>query len=154
MGLRLPSPHREQLQQASALYRGAFLDGFEPARLPRSEHLAQRRAPRRARRRPEMLARLVEQEFGRRQPAGWFIDAAARYLAVDPLAEGLHRRLMALNAAQGDRAAALDQFPHCPQALPCALGRRPAAGDQRGAVFEAARDGHRPPDDAAVSARG
>jgi predicted ATPase len=53
------------------------------------------------------------------------IDYAHRYLAVDDLSEEMHRHLITLYAAIGDRSAATRQFEHCTVALERELGVSP-----------------------------
>ena len=146
-----PCPHREQLQQASALYRGAFLDGFSLPNCPELD--AWRDAERHAweRRYLDILATLVEAEATAGNLAS-AIAAAVCYLGVDPLAEAMHQRLMALYAAHGDRAAALAQFARCREALERAPGVVPLA--QTRALYAAIHEGRQPPDDAEWGARG
>src|SRR4029453_12169853 len=67
------------------------------------------------------------------------IAAAQRYLATDELAEDIHRRLMMLYAAAGDRGAALRQFERCAALLERELGVSPLS--ETCAVYEAIRDG-------------
>jgi hypothetical protein len=64
----------------------------------------------------DLLVALVEEQMrrGNYQAA---IGYARRYLAVDDLAEEMHRRLMTLYAAIGDRSAAMRQFELCAVAL-------------------------------------
>ncbi|MBP6764995.1 MAG: AAA family ATPase, partial [Rubrivivax sp.] len=52
---------------------------------------------------------------------------AAELLALDPLAEGAHRRLMRLHYLAGDRGAALRAFDACEKLLKHEVGARPSA---------------------------
>ncbi len=52
------------------------------------------------------------------------ITAARRALSRDELAEEMHRRLIALYSAVGDRTAALRQFEQCAAVLERELGSR------------------------------
>ena len=137
---------RAQLQTAVGLYRGVFLDGFSLPDHPEFE--AWRDTERHAweRRYLDTLATVVEAEIVAGSLPG-AIAAAERYLEIDPLAEVLHRRLMELYAASGDRVAALTQFKRCMVALERDLGVDVLPETR--AVYEAVRDGrslpeHRP----------
>ncbi len=121
-----PESHRcpEALQQAVDLYRGPFLTGFSLPTSPEFELWATLERSAWERLYLEALATLVEERMARGdyQVA---IDYAQRYLAIDNLAEEMHRRLIALYAATGDRSAALRQFEHCTVALERELGVSP-----------------------------
>ncbi len=67
------------------------------------------------------------------------ITAARRALSRDELAEEMHRRLIALYSAVGDRTAALRQFEQCAAVLERELGVAPLPETR--AVYEAVRDG-------------
>ena len=71
------------------------------------------------------------------------IAYARRYLAADELAEDMHRRLIALFAATGDRGAALRQFDQCAAVLERELGVRPLPETQ--AVHQAVLHDRPPP---------
>ncbi len=129
------------LQAAVDLYRGLFLDGFALPGCPEFE--AWLDAERRSweRRFFDALAAVIEictAEYDYLAA----IAAALRYLAIDDLAEEIHRRLIALYAATGDRAAALRQFEHCAVVLDRELGVAPLPETR--AVYEAVRDGNSP----------
>lgn len=70
------------------------------------------------------------------------IAAARRALAVDPVAEEMHRQLITLYAAAGDRTAALRQFEQCVITLERELGVSPLPETR--AVYEAVRQGQVP----------
>lgn len=129
------------LQQAVALYRGIFLDGFA---LPSSDEfdawLALER-PTWERSYLEALGALIEALTVKRQYQT-AIDHARRYLSTDSLAEDVHRRLIALYAAAGDRSAALRQFERCAVVLDRELGVSPMPETR--AVYEAVRAGESP----------
>jgi DNA-binding SARP family transcriptional activator len=64
------------------------------------------------------------------EAAGDWDDALAHareLLALEPLSEVAHRRVMRLHYLAGDRAAALMAFDHCEQQLKHELGARPSA---------------------------
>jgi DNA-binding SARP family transcriptional activator len=114
----------EALQQAVVLYRGPFLSGFSLNCSAEFELwvLAERRAWERLY--LESLAVLIEAEMARGEYEA-AITYAQRYLCTDDLAEGVHRRLIELYAAIGDRAAAMRQFEMCTALLRRELGISP-----------------------------
>ena len=112
------------LADALALYGGEFLDGFELPDAP--EYAAWQAAT--ARRFAALHLALLEKLVERCTAAGdsaAAIEYARRYLAVDELAEPMHRRLIALYAAAGDRTAALRQLEQCTLLLERELGVSP-----------------------------
>ena len=70
------------------------------------------------------------------------IATARRRLALDPLHEPAHRRLIAVYAAAGDRAAALEQYRDCVRVLDRELGVRPL--DETTALYHAVLEGTSP----------
>ena len=102
----------DQLQRATSLARGEFLEGFslrdapafgDWARFPREYwHL----------RTSEVFDRLSQLQFeaGELMPA---LETVNRWLVLDPLHEEAYRRLMRLHFAAGDRAAALRAYDAC-----------------------------------------
>lgn len=119
-----PKPFTESLQQAVDLYQGPFLDGFSLPDMSEFEVWAtlERRAFERLY--LEALAGLIE----KRTVQGAYGDAityAQRYLASDNLAEEIHRRLIELYIATGNRRAALRQYEHCTNILEHELGVTP-----------------------------
>lgn len=130
-----------QLTTAVDLYTGPFLDGFA---LPNSAEFDNWVAQERRvweRRYLDALALLVD-EYASRNAYPEAIAAAQRALAVDPLAEEMHRQLIALYAAAGDRTAALRQFEHCVVILERELGVSPLPETRT--VYEAVRQGQAP----------
>jgi TolB-like protein/Tfp pilus assembly protein PilF len=98
--------------QAAALYRGALLDGidgvtqeFEAWRRPERERLA------------SIAVHLVEQIAQSRAPSEAAACLARQLLARDPLCEPVYRALMRLHVAGGERAAALQLYAACRDAL-------------------------------------
>ena len=126
------------LTTAVDLYRGPFLDGFAlPAAAEFEAWLMQERQSW-ERRYLDALALLVDGYVAR----GAYPDAIAvaqRALAVDPLAEEMHRQLITLYATAGDRTAALRQFEQCVVLLERELGVSPLPETR--AVYEAVRQG-------------
>src|SRR5262249_45497904 len=126
------------LQQAVDLARGSFMEGFTLPSSPEFEEWAVQERQSWERRVLEALAALVEHHAAR-GAYGAAIAAAQRYLVSDKLAEDIHRRLITLYAAAGDRSAALRQFERCAAVLEHELGVSPLPETR--AVCEAVRDG-------------
>jgi DNA-binding SARP family transcriptional activator len=129
----------DQLADALRCYRGPFLDGFALPDSAEFDAWASQERQVWERRYLDALTVLVEgyAAIGAYQAA---IGAAQRALATDELAEDMHRRLIALYAAAGNRAAAMRQFERCVVMLERELGVDPLTETR--AVYEAARDGH------------
>ena len=114
----------EALQRAVDLYRGPFLAGFSLPASPEFEAWVNQERYAAERRYLEALAALMD----RRAASGEYASAIAcarRYLETDDLAEEVHRRLIELYAAAGDRSAALRQFERCAVILERELGVSP-----------------------------
>jgi len=99
-----PPAHLETLQQAVDLYRGPFLAGFSLPGCPEFETWATAERQTWERLYLETLATLIEEQAARGEHAA-AIAYARRYVATDDLAEDIHRRLIELYAASGDRGA-------------------------------------------------
>jgi predicted ATPase/DNA-binding SARP family transcriptional activator len=126
------------LTTAVDLYRGPFLDGFALPACAEFEAWAMQERQSWERRYLDALALLVDGYVARgAYPAA--IAAAQRALAVDPLAEEMHRQLITLYATAGDRTAALRQFEQCVVLLERELGVSPLPETR--AVYEAVRQG-------------
>jgi len=138
--------HVETLQQAINLYRGPFLAGFSLPTCAEFETWATMERQTWERLYLETLATLIEERAGRGEYAS-AIACARRYLATDDLAEDIHRRLIELYAASGDRGAALRQFEQCVMVLERELGVNPLPETQ--AAYRAALGGETPPESAA-----
>jgi predicted ATPase/DNA-binding SARP family transcriptional activator len=126
------------LAAAVERYGGPFLDGFAlPDNAEFDAWLAQERRHW-ERRFLDAVAALVDGyvALGAFSPA---IAAAQRALAVDELDEEMHRRLIELYAAQGDRSAAARQFERCVELLEHELGVEPLPATR--AAYEAALAG-------------
>ncbi len=118
-------------------YRGPFLSGFSLPDAPEFESwMAQQRSAFQ-RLYLDGLAMLISAEADRTDAGGKAraVRFARQYLKVDNLAEGVHRQLMALYAAMGDRRAALQQYQECAAALERRLGVKPLPETR--AVYEA-----------------
>jgi predicted ATPase/DNA-binding SARP family transcriptional activator len=126
------------LAEAVNRHAGPFLHGFSlPANAEFDTWVAQERQHW-ERRYLDALATLID-GYVARSAYAQAIAAAQRALAVDELAEDMHRWLITLYAAQGDRTSALRQFERCVLVLERELGVSPLPETR--AVYEAVRDG-------------
>ena len=116
----IPPPRR----RLSELYHGPFLDGFALPDCPEYGDWQLQVQAQTEQRYLAALSRLIDA----RRAAGELDAALAyarRYLAVDDLAEDVHRRLIELHGARGDRGAATRQFEQCALILERELGVKP-----------------------------
>lgn len=113
----------EALERAAALYRGEFLEGMTLADGPFQDWSRIERVRLRERA-TDVLSRLLAHRLdaGRSELA---IDMALRLLALDPLQEQVHRRLMQLYLQLGRRGAALEQYQVCRRTLEREMGVLP-----------------------------
>jgi len=132
----------QHLQQAVALYHGPFLAGFSLPDCPEFEAWATLERARWERVFLEALVALIE-EYTTSGEYAAAIACARRYLATDELAEDIHRRLIELCAATGERSAALRQFERCVTVLERELGVSPLPETQ--AAYRAALAGETRP---------
>jgi DNA-binding SARP family transcriptional activator len=107
-------------ERAMALYEGPLLAHEEDSAwlLPARERLHSRF------RRVAAHGAVLLERAGRREQA---IDLLRRALEREPLAEELHRRLIASLAAAGRQAEAIQAFRHCEHLLVRVLGVQPSA---------------------------
>jgi DNA-binding SARP family transcriptional activator/tetratricopeptide (TPR) repeat protein len=126
------------LEEAVALVRGPFLDGFA---LPESSEFDLWLTTMQQHYERQYLAVLAELVALKAAAANYeaAIQYAQLYLQSDELAEDIHRQLITLFAANGQRSAALLQFERCMVVLERELGVEPLPKTR--AVYEAARDG-------------
>ncbi|MCK6623764.1 MAG: hypothetical protein DPW09_36040 [Anaerolineae bacterium] len=125
-------------ETAVSLYQGRFLNGFSLPDSPEFDHWLHQSQRQYERAYLDVLGKLVTIKADRGDyPAA--IQYAQQYLAADDLAEEIHRQLITLYAAQGDRSAALRQFEQCTIVLERELGVPPLPETR--AAYEAARDG-------------
>ena len=131
------STDRRVLAAAAELARGAFLAGFSLRDSVEFDDWRATRAVAAERSVTAVLDRLadVAESAGDLSTA---VDAATRRLALDPLDEAAHRRLMTLQARSGDRAAAIRQYRACVAVLDRELGVAPLAETTE--LYEAIRD--------------
>jgi len=128
----------DDLRAAVRLHRGPFLDGFGLRDAPDFDDWQQLVGDELRRELAAALERLADAEAAAGlAPAA--IAAARRRLALDPLHEPAHRRLMELYAAAGDRAAALAQYRECVRQLHRELGVAPL--EETTALYRAIREG-------------
>ena len=105
-----------QLEQAVALYRGPFLEGFSLPDSPLFEEWALFQRERLHRLVMQALNHLVE-AYEARNELERALEHAWRQLALDPAWESAHRQAMRLLARSGRRDAALAQFETCRERL-------------------------------------
>jgi ABC-type oligopeptide transport system substrate-binding subunit/DNA-binding SARP family transcriptional activator/AAA+ ATPase superfamily predicted ATPase len=114
----------ESLTKAVSLYRGHFLEGFS---LPGCSEYESWLTLQRRRLEQDYLRALTTITLALQERREY--DAAARYaqtyLAVDELSEHVHRILIELYIAMGDRNRAQKQFELCSKILERELGVRP-----------------------------
>src|SRR5216684_1301358 len=115
-----------QCQQALALVRGPFLDGFwlgEESPFDEWVHQEQQQW--------QVRVQLLCERLSSWQEAGGELESAratlTRWLALDPLAEEAYRRLMRVQLARGDPSAALQVYATCRERLAEDLRGQPSA---------------------------
>jgi len=131
-----------QLEEALALYRGPFMEGFsveESAAYEDWISLVRERLQRQA---LAAYQRLIEQvegqsEYERACALAW------SWVELAPWQESAHRALMRLLALSGQRGAALAQYETCRRALREELDVEP--GDETRRLYERIRDGELAP---------
>ncbi len=131
------------LEQAVALYRGEFLEGFSLPDSPLFEEWTLFHRERWHRLILEALQRLVEhcQQAGEYERG---LSHAWHQVELDPWREESHQQLMLLLAATGQRSAALAQYETCRQVLAQELGTEPSAALRE--TYELLLKGERLPD--------
>ncbi|MGH2819541.1 MAG: AfsR/SARP family transcriptional regulator, partial [Actinomycetota bacterium] len=129
---------RGRLGGAVELHRGDFLSGFGLRDSPEFDDWQFLEAQRLRRELAVALDRLVTSLVSHGE-----LDAALRHahrwLALDPLQEAAHRRLMQLYAWDGQRSAALRQYRECVALLDRELGVAPV--EETTALYEAIKEG-------------
>ena len=101
----------EALAEAVEMYRGEFLEGFNPRAEVFEDWLMEERSRLRERAMVAMAALL--DHHGREENHERCVQLAIRLLALDPLAESVHRTLMELYARLGRYGSALRQYRLC-----------------------------------------
>ncbi|HMP42199.1 MAG TPA: AAA family ATPase, partial [Roseiflexaceae bacterium] len=112
------------LMAAAALYHGPFMAGFSLAEAPEYEAWQADTAQQMQETYLALLEQLTERMAAAGDPAA-AIRYAQQSLAIDELAEPMHRRLIALYIAAGDRVAAQRQLDTCSLILERELGVGP-----------------------------
>lgn len=112
------------LKRSADLYRGRFLEGFSVQGASEFSKWQEQRAAELESTYLGVLNRLIAALSERNQIQA-AVDYGKRYLAVDELAEEIHRRLITLYGRAGDRAAAMRQFEQCSLLLERELGVSP-----------------------------
>ncbi len=115
---------REPLEAAAALYRGDFLEGFSLRDSAPFDDWQRYVAEGLRLALGEVLPRLVLAR-GQARDVDGALEAARRWLALDPLNEEAHRQLMALFALNGQLGLALRQYDECVRLLQEELGVPP-----------------------------
>src|SRR5215218_4757797 len=130
------------LEGAARLHRGDFLAGFGLRDSTSFDDWQYFHAERLRRELAATLERLATAQIGQHR---WddAVDAARRFLALDPLHEPAHRQLMRIYAWSGRRGAALRQFQACQKVLADELGVEPL--EETVAVHEAIQSNRLPP---------
>ncbi len=125
-------------EEAVAVFRGEFLEGFVVREAPAFEDWARTEAEGLRR---ELVATLSGLARGRREAGDnqGALAAARRWLAADPLHEPAHQALIGLYAEVGDRASALAQYRECVRTLSRELGVPPLRETTR--LYEAVARG-------------
>src|SRR5215208_644779 len=130
------------LAAAAGLHRGDFLAGFSLRDSTSFDDWQYFQAERLRRELAGTLERLATAQIGQHH---WddAVDAARRWLALDPLHEPAHRQLMRIYTWSGRRGAALRQFQACQRVLEEELGVEPL--EETVAVHEAIQANRLPP---------
>jgi DNA-binding SARP family transcriptional activator len=130
------------LAEAARLHRGDFLAGFGLRDSTSFDDWQYLQAERLRRELAGTLERLAQALIGQHR---WddAVDAARRWLALDPLHEPAQRQLMRIYAWSGRRGAALRQFQACQRVLEEDLGVEPL--EETVAVHEAIAANRLPP---------
>jgi DNA-binding SARP family transcriptional activator len=131
-----------ELERAAALQRGVFLAGFGLRDSAPFDDWQSFQAGTLARELGTVLDRLAG-GLAAHGDAARAIEHAQRRLALDPLNESAHRRLIELYGTSGERAAALGQYRECVRTLHRELGVAPT--EETTAAYHAVREGVAPP---------
>jgi DNA-binding SARP family transcriptional activator len=115
----------DQLQRATSLARGEFLEGFLLRDAPAFDDWARFQREYWHLRTSEVFDRLSQMQFeaGELEAA---IETVNRWLILAPLHEDAYRRLMRLHFAAGDRAAALHAYDMCRAMLASGMQAEPS----------------------------
>ena len=119
-----------QLEQAVALYRSPFLEGFSLPDSPEFDEWTLLTREHLHRLMLQALHRLADayqaqSAYDRALPHAW------RQVEMDPWQENAHRQVMQLLALSGQRAAAIAQYESCRKLLATGLGIEPSEQTQQ-----------------------
>jgi DNA-binding SARP family transcriptional activator/predicted negative regulator of RcsB-dependent stress response len=106
---------KSALHDAANLYRGELLDGFDARSSAFEEWLTSERL--RVRREAARVLQALIELCVANQDADTATHACAKLLALEPLNEAAHRRMMELHAQRGAYTEALRQYRLCREAL-------------------------------------
>ncbi|MDX1664060.1 MAG: AAA family ATPase [Candidatus Promineifilaceae bacterium] len=129
------------LERAAALYRDDFLTGFSLRDSVQFDDWQMEQGELLRRSLARVLAMLVD-SYQAKGEYGRAIEYAIRWLALDPLRESVHARLMQLYAWNEQRSAALRQYRECVRVLDEELGVAPLA--ETTALYEQIQQGELP----------
>ncbi|MGC9334252.1 MAG: BTAD domain-containing putative transcriptional regulator, partial [Anaerolineae bacterium] len=127
-----------EMEQAVALYRGSFLEGFSIRDAAPFEEWSLLRREQLGRQMLQTLHSLAA-IYGQRGEYAQAQSYARRQVQLEPWNEEAHQQLMRVLALGGHRSAALAQFQVCSRLLADELGVEPAR--ETVALFESIRDG-------------
>ncbi|MGI9642950.1 MAG: BTAD domain-containing putative transcriptional regulator, partial [Acidimicrobiia bacterium] len=130
------------LDEATALYRGEFLSGFSLRDAPEFDDWSRTVA---AALRNDVSLALERLAIGKASAGDYrgAVDAAHRWVDIDPLHEPAHRNLMLLTAWAGDRPASIAAYRRCVSVLNEELGVSPVGETTE--LHEAILDDDLPP---------
>jgi TolB-like protein len=131
---------RSDASAAAECYTGPLLDGFVAPDESFEEWLLAERASYHGAACSALRSLVEQEEASNELPAA--IAAVERLLALDPLGESEHRRLMRLYADNGNRSEAIRQYERCEQLLRDELGVEPS--HETTALLETVRSQHAP----------
>ena len=135
---KLVGGEEDRLEQAVALYRGPFLEGFSLADSPAFEEWILLHRERLHRLTLETMHQLAETHATRGE-VEQALHYAWRQLELDPWLEEAHLQAMRWLTLAGRRSEALVQYDICRRLLAKELGVEPAAATTR--LYEQIRDG-------------
>jgi len=135
---RADDPDAQRLEEAVALYRGSFLEGFSVKDSAAFEDWALLTRERLQRQALAVLQELAN-HYARLGDLERACDYAWRQLELEPWQEEPYQQLMRLMALAGRRSQALAQYEICRRRLAEELGVEPAAATTR--LYERIRDG-------------
>ncbi len=120
----LEADNADELGQAIHHYRGPFLSGFSLPAAPEFELWVSEQRTLHERLYLDAVRVLLRTETSARD-YDRAIKYGRMYLAVDEMAEDIHRELMVLHVMSGDRPAAIQQYKRCATILQRELGVEP-----------------------------